>query len=124
SRGRADLPRLVGAGGRWYHFQSFALYASVAMARQLVPGSCVTGASARARLGRGWGRQDVLGSKAPGTWTTETVRGVPLAHRFQREKWCGRSRPLGRDGPARTGEVVPHRLAVVPPPAELSRQRA
>src|SRR5262249_16174529 len=107
-----------------YHFQRVDLAASVAMARPSVPGSCLTGTSARARLRRGWGRQDVLGSKAPGTGTTETVRGVPLAQRFQRAKSFELSSSLVRDGPARTGEVVTHRLAVVPPPAELSGQRA
>ncbi|HEU5198292.1 MAG TPA: hypothetical protein VFU32_01575 [Ktedonobacterales bacterium] len=56
--------------------------------------------------------------------TTEMVRGVPLAHRFQRVKPFELSSSLVSDVPARKGEVVTHRLAVVQPPAQLVRQRA
>src|SRR5258708_18936507 len=64
-------------------------------------------------------RQDVLGRKALCTWTTETVRRVPLAQRSQRGKPSERSSPLVRGGLSRTGAVVTHRLAVVQPPAQL-----
>jgi len=62
--------------------------------------------------------------KAPCTLTIETIRGVPLAQRFQRVKSFELSSSPVRDVPARNGEGVTHRLAVVQPPAQLTRQRA
>src|SRR5262249_40069943 len=111
-------------GATPYHFQSCAVDAPVAMSRHLVPDSFLTGTSAPAILRSGWGRQDVLGRKAPGTWTLDTVRGGPLAPGFQRAQAFERSRSLVRDGPARHGEGVTHRVAVVHPPAQVTRQRA
>src|SRR5262245_4561198 len=80
------------------HFQRCVVWASLCTPDQLVPGSTLPCRPAGALLGSGWSRQDVLGRKAPGTLTIETVRGGRLAaHRFQPVPSCERSPSPGAD---------------------------
>ena len=107
-----------------YHFRSIVVSSSLSMSSQLSPCCLVMLPPRWAILRRGWRRQDVLGAKAPGPVTIETVLGVPLAQRSQWVQSCALSSALGRNVPARNSGVVTPRWAVVPPPAEWFRHPA
>jgi hypothetical protein len=102
-----------------YLFQSIMLWSTVRISRPLGSASFLTASRGGARLARGERRLDVLGTRALGTWTPQTARRVPQAHRFLSAHSGERWRCLARGVPAVSGAGVTRRVVVVQPPAQV-----